>query len=236
MASLTDRRSTGSIAAASVILSAGLLLLWLAVPRTVAHAKLAPGDEVIAALSRGKTLAPWQLLTAISGRRKALAWIDSPDAWIDMGSLYLALARRDALSQLERNDLLDRSIRSFERGLKAAPSRPFAWAQLAQVHHLKDPTSPAVDSLLRMSVTTGPQEPRLISQRVRIGFAARANLSPETAKKIGEEVRLWATYDAWRLADWARPQCALPWVRLALKDQPALHRRFLVNYLRLPPR
>jgi hypothetical protein len=236
MVSLTDRRSTGAIAVASVVLWAGLLLIWLSVPRTIAYAKLAPGDENMAALSRGKTVPPRQLLTAISGRREALAWSDSPDAWIDMGSLYLALARREALPQNDRNALLDRSIRSFEQGLKAAPSRPFAWAQLAQVRHLKDPASHAVDSLLRMSARTGPREPRLISQRVRIGFAARANLSRETAEYISEEVRLWATYDAWRLADWARPQFALPWVRQALEDRPALHRRFLVNYLRLPPR
>ena len=231
-----DKGLPGSIAAASLILCAGFMLLWMAIPRMAAYAKLAPGDNVIAALSRGETLAPGQLLTAISGRRKALSWIDLPDAWIDMGGLYLALARRDALLPKDRAALLDRSIRSFERGLGAAPSRPFAWAQLAQAYHLKNPASRAVDPLLRMSVTTGPQEPRLVSQRVRMGFAARANLSPRTAQKIRDEVRLWATYDAWRLADWARPQFALPWVRLALKDLPALHRRFLVNYLRLPPR
>jgi hypothetical protein len=214
----------------------GLLLVWLAVPRTVAYAKLAPGDDVMVALSRGQTLAPQQLLSAISGRREALAWLDLPDAWIDMGALYLALARRNTLSHVERNHFLDNSIRSFERGLVAAPSRPFAWAQLAQVSHLKDPGSRAVDPLLQMSVATGPREPRLISQRVRIGFAARANLSPETTNKIVEEVRLWADHDAWRLANWARPHFALPWVRQVLKDRPALDRQFLVNYLRLPPR
>ncbi len=236
MVSLTNRRSTGAIMAACVTFLVGLLLLWLAVPRTVAYAKLASGDKFMVALSRGKSLTPRQLLAAISGRREALAWLDLPDAWIDMGGLYLALARRDTLSQEDRSGFLDSSVRYFERGLMAAPSRPFAWAQLAQVNHLKDPASRAVDSLLRMSVTTGPREPRLISQRVRIGFAARANLSAEAAHNIGEEVRLWAKYDAWRLADWARPHFALPWVRQALKDQPALDRRFLVNYLRLPPR
>ena len=118
----------------------------------------------------------------------------------------------------------------------AAPSRPFAWAQLAQAYHLKDPASRTVDPLLRLSMATGPREPRLIRHRVRIGFAARANLSPQTAQDIVEDVRLWATHDAWRLADWARPHFALPWVRQALKDQPPLDRRFVVNYLKLPPR
>ena len=91
MASLTGKRSSGAIVAASATLLVGLLLLWLAVPRTVAYAKLAPGDEIMVALSRGKTLTPRQLLAAISGRREALAWLDLPKAWIDIGSLYLAL-------------------------------------------------------------------------------------------------------------------------------------------------
>jgi len=229
-------RPGGSIAVVSTIMSAGLLLLWLAVPRTVAHTRMAQGNAVMAALSRGETAAPGQLLAAIASRRAALAWIDLPDAWIDMGSLYLALARLDALSQRDRNAFLDRSIRTFERGLTAAPSRPFAWAQFAQVHQLKDPASRAIDPLLRMSVITGPREPRLMSQRVRIGFAARNSLTPEITREIREEVRLWAAHDAWLLADWARPQFALPWVRRALAGQPALDSLFLANYLRLPPR
>jgi hypothetical protein len=87
-----------------------------------------------------------------------------------------------------------------------------------------------------MSIETGPHEPGLIRQRVRLGFAARTALSPNTASHVREEVRLWAANDAWRLADWARPQFALPWIRAALKDEPALDRQFVVNYLRLPPR
>lgn len=236
MGPLTDRRSGPSIAAAAVILSAGLWLVWLAVPRTVAYAELALGDNTLVALSRGKSLTSRQLQITISGRRDALEWIDSPDAWIDLGSLYLALARQATSSQQDRTTILDHSIRSFERGLVTAPSRPFAWAQLAQAIQLKHPASRAIDPLLRMSAATGRREPRLISQRVRIAFAARGNLTPATADMIGEDVRLWAKYDAWRLADWARPQFALPWVRLALENQPALHRTFLTNYLRLPPR
>jgi hypothetical protein len=236
MASPTAPRSAGATVAVSLCLLAGLALIWLAAPRTVAYAVLARGNDVLADLSRGATPAPDRLLTAIASRRAALGWIDLPDTVIDMGGLYLAMARTGGLSRGDRNALLDRSIRSFERGLAAAPSRPFAWAQLAQARQLQDPASRAVDPLLRMSIRTGPREPRLISQRVRIGFAARGNLSPETAETIVGDIRRWARYDPWRLADWARPQFALPWVRRALADRPALEREFLVNYLRLPPR
>jgi len=236
MAPLTQPRSFGVMAAASVILLIGLALLWMAVPRTIAYTKLARGDSAMAALARGNDLPLRQVQAAISSRRDALAWTNLPDAWISMGSLYLALARRDGLSQVERLSLLDNSISSFGRGLSAAPSRPFAWLQLAQAHHLKNPTSRAIEPHLRMSILTGPHEPGLIRQRVRLGFAARTALSPETASHISEEVRLWAANDPWRLADWARPQFAMPWIRQALKGKPNLDRRFVVNYLRLPPR
>lgn len=222
--------------AALVVLVVGFLLVWMALPRTIAYATLTSSDKIKADLSEGKTPSPRLLLTAISSQKAALAWVDLPDAWIDMGSLYLALARRPGLTTENRTALLDRSQNSFERGLTAAPSRPFAWAQLAQVHHLVDPASPAFNAVLRMSVVTGPHEPRLISQRVRIGYAARSNLSSNTGKRIDEEIRIWAKNDAWRLADWARPHFALPWVRRALKDRPALDGQFLANYLRLPPR
>jgi len=214
----------------------GLLLLWFAAPRTIAYAKLGYGEKVIAALSRGETPSPLQISAAIAHRRDALTWVDLPDAWIDLDSLYLAMARRAGLSMEDRAALLNRSISSFERGLGAAPYRPFAWLQLAQARLLKNPASKAVDPLLRMSIKIGPYESRLIGQRVRLGFAARAILSPETTTRVSEGVRLWAKYDAWRLADWARPNFALPWVRAALQDQPVLDRQFLLNYLRLPPR
>ena len=76
---------------------------------TVSVDEIRFGDnDVLAALSRGEQVSPKELATAISGRRGALVWIDLPDAWTSLGSLYLAMARRDGLSQSDRNALLER--------------------------------------------------------------------------------------------------------------------------------
>jgi len=233
MAARAGATAIGTLA----VLAFGLGLVWLAAPRTVAHATMAMDHAVMDALARGEEIPPARALAAISTRERALAWLDLADGWNDIGALYLMLARRPGLDGGARDALLDRSIRSTARGLALAPARPFAWLQLAQARRARDPAAPAgFATALRLSYLTAPMEPAVVRQRARLGFAARTALSKEDARRIAGDVRLWAAHDPKTLAEWARPQFALPWVRQALSGRAPLEGDFLDAYLRLPAR
>lgn len=226
----------GDLVVILAVLVLGIALLVLAVPRTAAHSKMAPGKAVLSDLARGKSVSPARIRRAITGHKDALSWLEMADGWIDIGAFTLALARRTDLTVSARQELLSQSKAALSAGLSLAPSRPFAWSQLAQVHQIVDLTDSAVDPLLRLSMETGAKEPRLLTQRVRIGYAARAVLSKATSDRLAADVRLWARHETAGLADWGRRAFALPWIRQALGSDETLHARFLFSYLRLPAR
>ena len=237
---MTKRQKTaligGDLLVILAILGLGFALLVLAVPRTVAHSKMAPGKAVLSDLSRGKTVGPERLHRSIASHKEALSWLDMAGGWIDIGTFRLALARRPDLTEAARRALLQQSKSAISAGLSLSPARPFAWTRLAQTHQMLDSGAPAIDPLLRMSMTLGAREPDLLTQRVRIGYAARAALSEATRNRLAADVRLWALHDSAGLAEWGRRNFALPWIRRALEDDASLHGRFLSSYLRLPAR
>lgn len=229
-------RIVGDVVVILGILVLGVALLTLAVPRTAAYSKMAPGKAVLSDLAQGKPTSPERLRHAITGHSEALRWLDSADGWANIGALSLALARQEGLPENVRFTLLQKSRSAFQTGLALAPRRPFAWVQLAQVHQMLDPNATLVGPLLGMASEVGPLEPRLVTQRVRIGYAARTALSASMTRRLVSDIHLWAQHEPDSLADWARGRYALPWVRRALKNDEALHTQFLASYLRLPAR
>jgi hypothetical protein len=230
------RRFGGDTFAIVAVLALGIALITLAVPRTAAYSLMVPGKAVLSDLARGKTVGPERLRAAIAGHEKALSWLDDPDGWIEIGAFTLVLARQRNMPDVDRTSLLDQSRGAISTGLALAPLRPFGWSRLAQVHQMLGRDAETMDRLLGISAATGALEPRLLTQRVRIGYAARSGLSDATAARLTAEVRLWAKHQPTSLADWGRRHYALPWVRQALKEDESLQGRFLDAYLRLPAR
>lgn len=237
---MTNRQKTaligGDVLVILAILVLGIALLVLAVPRTAAHSKLAPGKSVLSDLARGKSVSPTRIRRAIASHQEALEWLDVADGWIDLGTFALALARRTDQTENARQNWLDQSKSAISAGLSLAPSRPFAWSQLAQAHQMMNSDAAAIDPLLHMSWKTGAKEPRLLTQRVRIGYAARKALSTVTTDRLMADVRLWARHEPDDLARWGRWNYALPWIRQALRSDADLHAKFISSYLRLPAR
>lgn len=229
-------RIGGDLLVILAILILGIALLTLAVPRTVAHVMMLPGKSVLSDMARGVPASADHLRQAIAGHRDALRWFDNADGWIDIGAFTLALAGQTGPDGDSRKVLLDQSQSAIVTGLSMAPQRPYAWSRLAQVQHIRDAASPAIGPLLHMSMATGALEPRLLTQRVRIGYAARAALSDAMTARIQRDVRLWALHEPDGLADWGRRNFALPWIRRALAGDQAVHTLFLSSYLRLPAR
>lgn len=217
------------------LLLGGLALAAAAGPRAAAHVLMSLSEREIDRLQRGEPLSPAQLQAAIDSRHAALRWADLPDAWIDLGGLYMARAGAASLSPRARRAVLDQSLDAFRRGLALGPDRPYAWTQYAQAAFARGLPGQAVSEALGMSLDLGAAERPLVIQRVRLGFRARNVLTPDVARRIAGEVRLMAEHETFPLAEFARAEFALAWIRAALRSDPALLGRFDAAYLRLPP-
>jgi hypothetical protein len=217
-------------------LAVGLLLIGLALPWTIAGILALPGDGALAALGRGERLSGPRLAVAIDGHRRALGWRDDAEIRTGLGALYLARGADRSLSGPVRDAFLDAAIRQFRAGLARGPARPYGWTQYAAAELMRDGARARLDAPLGLSLVTGRYEPRLIMQRVALGFFAERRLRDDTRAALRGQVRLATTAMPRALAEFARRRYALGWVRSALAaDRTALH-RFEAAYFSLPMR
>ena len=232
---MTTAADGGRIATLTA-LAAGLLLVALALPRTVAAILQAPGEDVLAALGRGERPPQPRLAVAIAGHRGALDWQDNADIHVDLGALTLARAGDASLPAPVRYAFLDAAIRQLRTGLALGPARPYAWTQYAEAELMRNGAQARIDAPLRLSLMTGRYEPRLILQRVELGFFADRILKDDMRAAIRDQVRLASEAQPRQLAEFARRRFALAWVRTALADDDTALRRFEAAYFSLPMR
>lgn len=218
-----------------LLLACGLTLATAAGPRVVAHMLMSAGEPHLAPLKQGEVPSRAQIRAAIASRSAALRWADLPSAWIDLGGLHLARAADPSLEPRIRNALLDQSLDAFRQGLAAGPARPYGWTQFAQAAYARGLSGGVVSRALGLSIDLAANERPLVIQRVRFGFRARNVLTDPAAGRVAGQVRLMAQYEPHTLAEFARKEFALAWVRAALRSSSALLARFDAAYLRLPP-
>lgn len=226
----------GGRIATLAVLAVGLLLVVVALPRTVAAIMQEPGNAALAALGRGEHLSEQRLAFAIAGHRGALDWQDDGDIRTDLGALNLARGSDASLPGPVRFAFLDAAIRQFRAGLALGPARPYAWTQYAEAELMRNGAHARIDALLRLSIATGAYEPRLILQRVELGFFADRTLRADTRAAIRNQVRLASAAMPHALAEFARRRYALAWIRAALADDRVALRRFEAAYFSLPVR
>jgi hypothetical protein len=101
---------------------------------------------------------------------------------------------------------------------------------------MRDGARARLDAPLGLSLATGRYEPRLIMQRVALGFFADRRLRDGTRAAIRDQVRLATVAMPRELAEFARRRYALGWVRSALAADRTALRRFEATYFSLPMR
>lgn len=151
------------------LLLGGVLLLALAGPRLGAHLALTAGNPGLDTLRRGEMLADAGFERVRRSREATLAWLDLPQARLDLGYLHLRLAllaneHRDFVAARRE---LDRAIAAFDAGLAREPVDPFAWHELAYAHLYAGRSRPAATALA-MSYRTGRVVPSLSPSRARL--------------------------------------------------------------------
>jgi len=155
--------------AVSVIgLLAGVFVLGLAAPRTIAAFQLLPGNLALDGVRSGKAVSGEDLQAVISSRDDAFAWLPSPRIQGDLALAHLALAGREGYGGSETGGRhLSDGLHALEAGLSLSPANPYAWARLAFVRIKNGGSATDVKRALFLSFLTGPYERRLAVSRIQ---------------------------------------------------------------------
>lgn len=183
---------------------AGVLLLWLAVPRVAGDILVAPLGELFQRLERlhpdhdghrrfvedtGKTPVTFdEVLAAIEAYETALGWYDSADYRLKLGRLYFAAARLIGGSTLARETLFRRSVESYAIGLAVAPANPVDWARLSVAVFSLEGGTPYFSAVLAQAIRTAPYAPDLVALRIRLGLATWSGLAAETRDLVAGQL------------------------------------------------
>jgi hypothetical protein len=200
----------------------GVLMLYAAVPRTVAAVLMMPGDRPLQLLQNGRQPTTAEIEPIVSSRTAAAGWIDQGRLWTDRSLARLALAEQTAKDDIPDAALLQDAARDLDTGLALAPVNPHAWARLAYVRFLlKGPNAGAgAASALRLSFLTGPYEPDMTFPRLRLALAVWSNFSTEERDLARRQIRFAWVLSRDDVVDLAILSQRILVFRLALVNQP----------------
>ncbi len=204
--------------AVSLLLAA--VLLYLAVPRTIAAFLERPEDSTLLMLQFGGPVSVAELERLIASQERALEWHESGRLYTDLGLAKLVLA-----TELAGDDDIDPGrmvevIRLLRTGLTKAPARPHAWTRLASAELITRGPSPEVAVALEMALLTAPYDPRLLFARLELCLIAWSELSPTTRDLVYRQVRFAWNRSRDRLVELAVISNADDIVRIALSGSP----------------
>jgi hypothetical protein len=211
----------------------GAVLVVLALPRTLAYGVSAPGDEIVAALTKWPPPSPVSLLDAAEMRRAALIRHDDGHLHAELAALELALAHQAGFASRGGASRLERVEAEARAALALAPGQPYAWVALVHAMIARGADRSAVAPAYRRAVEIAPYEPALVVPRVELGFAALARnaLDDDGQALLRDQIRRAAAGAPMELAQMARRRYALAAIRTVLADDPALRARFDAAYL-----
>lgn len=218
---------------AGLVLAIGCALVWFSLPRLFSSLYVSNYGKVLEELSAGRDVNPPYLALTAKAYTVALQWLADGGLWVKLGEIRLAQAKAAGFKTPKGMKYLGESIEAQKAGLALRPSQPYAWTQLAHATMLKEGAGPALAPLLKMAITTGPYEPKLVLTRVELGLVAWPFLNGETKNLVSGQIRLAARYYPDRLARATKQRHGLRIVHRALLGHANLMRRFTSLYLRL---
>jgi hypothetical protein len=209
--------------AAVVSVTLGVILLALAVPRTVAAWQAMEGEDVFRAIAMGHSPANDRLEAALASLTLAVDWMPSADRYYMLASVKVERYRRLTMQDSARSDWLALTVRDLEHGLIANPANGRASLMLAVVRTWQGVSSRQVAAALLHSMDVAPSMRQLWLWRATYFLAAWAALTPEEVAAVRSQVRaIWRNDPNMRIS---LIQAALAAGRLvdlsaALSDEP----------------
>ncbi|ANK82833.1 MAG: hypothetical protein TEF_20035 [Rhizobiales bacterium NRL2] len=230
--STTRALAIGSSAGGLVILSAGLLLVGLSVPKLLNAVAASTGESVIGRLQESQPVGAQGLTRARESLASAARILPSDyTAPRDLALIELIAAQRAAPDDPARMGYLEASIDAARQSLMNNPAQPYVWLRLSQAELLARGVGVEAALAFTMSLETGPQVIDLMRPRVILGLALWPVLDDQQQERVLAQIRGLARYNARILAETVLDRAGLPQVRRALADEPELMAQFLRWYL-----
>lgn len=180
-----------NIIATTIAMVAGISMLSLAVPATLAAFTLVATAHTWEKVINRSDVPKVGLLKLHASQRAAVDWVPSGKSHADRAVTEIALAKAAPSRSVERADWYQRAEASVEEGLLLAPADPYAWARLAYLRLKKGGRKSGAREALMMSMLTGPYEKRLAKSRIQYAIRLWNRLSPEDRAFVKKQI-LWA--------------------------------------------
>lgn len=219
MAATSGRARTVTIGLGALL---GVLMLYFAVPRTVAAVLLMPGDRPLHVIQNGLLPPTREIEAIISSRTAATHWIEQGRLLTDRSLAHLTLAEQAAKDAEPDPAKLEEAAHDLVAGLSLEPVNPHAWARLAYIRFLQRglSTDAGVAPALRLSFLTGPYEPEMTFPRLRLALAVWSNFSTEDRELGRRQIRFAWLLSRDEVVDLAIQSQRILVFRLALVSQP----------------
>ncbi len=202
------------------MLLSSILLLYIGVPRFLAELMLVPGTPIYERTNLGEQITDEELDVLQESREQAVAFVDHPKAYHQLGVVFLLRAQR-AESASERIEHANQAIEALNTSLQLAPVNTFAWARLATAYMQVGPeqNEKAVEAW-RKSVALARFEPFLFLTRNHIGISLYSDLTEEDREKLKEQINLTYDWNRDRLRNYARQNGLVDWITFCLHGHP----------------
>lgn len=214
---------------AAAICISGLLIIpvW---PRFVGGAIIAPYEDTLRDLARGKKPSPRLLAETETALRVAGKWAVRGDNLTNLGSLRL-VAARDAVSAVDQRAALDQAVTELSDGLTRKPANAYAWLQLGQAVRARRGAIPSLEKYLDLSARLARWEHRLVMPRLEITLGAWSILGESYKATLPPQFERAVDTAPVALARAVRRNYALRQARQMLTASPLHLDRFKLVYL-----
>jgi hypothetical protein len=211
---------------------AGGLLIAGSSPRFIGGAVIAPYEDTLREIARGKIFSGTVLKDTETALRVSRKWVDSGETAASLGAMRFIAARSMTQPEAQRAALRE-SMAALKHGLSRMPAQPYVWLQLAQAERALNGTTPSIEKYLAMSLALAPWEHRLVLSRLDLALGAWSVLSPEFKSGLPRQFERAVDTAPVGLAQAARRNFALRPVRQMLAGSPVHLDRFQLVYLSL---
>ena len=178
----------------AVSLVAGLVLLGLAIPQTIAAWNARDAATVLDKLNAGKPASESELATGAAALKRALSWATSARWSADLGFIEVWQALRLRQQEPQRPQLLADAERHLTAGLTANPADGSSWVQLAFVRQLRGAPDRTIATALMQSLDVAPYLRALWIYRAEMLLHYRRVLEPDEADSFRRQIRtIWST-------------------------------------------
>jgi hypothetical protein len=215
----------------------GVIVVSLALPRTLAAWNALEAQSAIEKLQTGKPPSDEELAVGVRGLKRALEWTPSARRATDLALLRLEQASRLSKEDSARLPLLNEAERYLVEGLLASPANGFAWLRLAIVRELREAPPRDIAAALAQSVDMAPSMRKLWLPRAMMLLAYWRDLTFEELLALRAHLRtVWESDSVTRAAllQAAVRSGELPMLAWAVGEKPPT--RADVDALKTAPR